>query len=255
MIDIAIVLVEPARGGNVGASARAMKTMGFTDLRVVVPPEHCQEPLRSSVRTSEAKSFAHGSTDILDSARLFPSLEEALTDRDLVVGTTARRRGNRDDYYPPAELREMLSEGKRGERIALVFGREESGLSNRELSCCHVTTAIPMRASYPSLNLSQAVMVYCYELSPLCFQVHQPRQDADQPTLDALSRKAASTLWRLGFDPGRAVSRRIMERLGALQRIDTHLALSVINAIDQRLPGADHRCGEGLPVEDDLPGE
>lgn len=247
MIDIAIVLVEPARGGNVGASARAMKTMGFTDLRVVVPPDHCREPLRSSVRTSEAKSFAHGSTDVLDSARLFPSLKEAVADRDLVVGTTARRRGNREDYYPPRELGEMLSEGKRGERIALVFGREESGLSNRELACCHVTTAIPMRASYPSLNLSQAVMVYCYELSPLRFQVHQPRQEPDSPTLDALSRKASATLLRLGFDPGRAVFRRIMERLGSLQRIDTHLALSVINAIDQRLPGKPVALGQGDP--------
>ncbi|TVR70055.1 MAG: tRNA/rRNA methyltransferase [Spirochaetaceae bacterium] len=225
--DISIVLVEPARGGNVGAAARAMKTMGFTDLRIVgTGPDQWN--------IGEARAFAHGSSDVLDGAGLHGSLEEALEDRDLVVGTTARRRGKRDDYYEPPQLREMLGAGLRGERIALVFGREESGLSNEELDLCHITTAIPMRAAYPSLNLAQAVMVYCYELSSLRFHAHRLEHGVpEEATMSVLHRRASETLLWLGFDPGRALYRRILERIGAATRTDAHLMLSVIKAIGQ----------------------
>ncbi len=231
MLDIAIILVEPSRGGNVGAAARAMKTMGFTDLRIVVSP--AEEGRREDPRTwDEARAFAHGSREILDNAGVFNTLQEALQDRDLVVGTTARRRGKRDDYHPPRELRELLREGRRGDHIGLVFGREESGLSNAELEFCHLATAIPMRSSYPSLNLGQAVMVYCYELAPLRFEVARreepPLEDA---TMQVLHRRAGRALRDLGFDPGRALYRRIMERIGVVERGDAHLILSVIKAL------------------------
>lgn len=232
MLDIAIVLVEPARGGNIGATARAMKTMGFTDLRLVRPGVSRDD--------NQARAFAHGSGEILQKANCFDSLHEAVADRDLVVGTTARRRGKRSDYYPPAHLREMLREGERGERIGLVFGREESGLSNEELDICHLTTAIPMRSAYPSLNLAQAVMVYCYELAPLRFTVLDAEHDMPrQAEMRTVYRKAERTLLRLGFDSGRALYRRILERIGALNRTDSHLVLSVINAIDRHLTKSD----------------
>ena len=222
-VELAIVLVEPARGGNVGAAARAMKTMGFSDLRIV----------GGAWNSDEARALAHGSREILEGARQFTDLSGAVADRDLVVGTTARRRGKRDDYYDPPRLREMLHEGRRGTRIALVFGREESGLSNEELDLCHITTAVPMRASYPSLNLAQAVMVYCYELAPLQFHVHHPDKGIlEETTMSVLYERAGETLRSLGFDPGRALYRRILERIGAATRTDAHLILSVIKALE-----------------------
>lgn len=229
VLDIAIVLVEPARGGNVGAAARAMKTMGFVDLRIVG-----DEP--APWNGEEARAFAHGSVDILDNASRYPTLERALADRDLVVGSTARRRGKRDDYYEPPQLRELLRDGLRGERIALVFGREESGLSNEELDLCHLVTAIPMRAAYPSLNLAQAVMVYCYELAPLRFQVLPRHQDVpEEAVMSVLYRRAGEALLALGFDPGRALYRRILERLGSVTRTDAHLILSVLKKMGESL--------------------
>lgn len=230
-MDFSIILVDPARPGNIGAAARAMNTMGFSDLRLV------SNRGPSLLSAPEARAFAHGSTNILDHATVFPALRDALTDRDLTVGTTARRRGKRDDYYPPDALRDMLCQGTRGVRIALVFGREESGLSNDELDLCQITTAIPMRKAYPSLNLAQAVMVYCYALAPLTFETAEPVDpDAESATMNILIGKAEQTLLRLGFDPGRALFKRILERVGAVTRKDSHLILSVINAINRHVP-------------------
>lgn len=236
---ISIVLVEPARPGNIGAAARAMKTMGFTDLRIVAsrreqpPGEENHEVLWED---PQARAFAHGSADILAQCTAFDSLREAVADRELVIGTTARRRGMRTEYATPRELQSLLAGGERGTRIALVFGREESGLSNEELELCHIATSIPMRRTYPSLNLAQAVMVYCYELSPLQFTAAQRREHPlENDTMKVLHERAAAMLVRLGFDPRRAVYRRMMERLGRAGRIDGHLLLSLLNALDKHL--------------------
>lgn len=234
MLDIAVILVEPARAGNVGAAARAMKTMGFTDMRIVSPAE------TTPWTQPHARAFAHGSTEILDAVTRFTTVQEAVADRDLVIGTTARRRGKREDYYTPPELLQMLHGGTRGTRLALVFGPEESGLSNTELDICHLVSAIPMRSAYPSLNLAQAVMVYCYELSPLRFGVVPARRHAlDDAAMNVLYRKTEAALVRLGFDPGRALYRRVLERTGAAHRTDAHLILSVINALNSRLDELD----------------
>ncbi|MFW5693862.1 MAG: tRNA/rRNA methyltransferase [Alkalispirochaeta sp.] len=224
-MDISIVLVEPARPGNVGAAARAMKTMGFTDLRIVGAPDIALE--------QEARAFAHGSTDILAAARPFRALSEALSDIDLAVATTGRRRGKRSDYYTPDQLRSMLVDEERGSAIALVFGREESGLSNEELSQCQIVSLVPMREPYPSLNLGQAVMVYTYALSSLQMSVAQPHhREADPASVHALVDKAQEVLPYLGFDPGRAVYHRMLERIGAAGRIDVHLMHSLLKAIE-----------------------
>lgn len=230
-MDIAIVIVGAARPGNVGAAARAMKTMGFAALRLVGEPLH---------EHAEARAFAHGATDVLDECTVFPSLNAALADRDYAVATTGRRRGTRTEYLTPDELRTALDGGARGTAIALVFGREESGLSNDELDQCEAVSAVPMRAPYPSLNLGQAVMVYAYALSSLMFetarpQIHQPAAG----TVRSLREKVTRLLPQLGFDPGRARYRRIIERVGRATAIDAQLMHAVANAIDGKLHAAD----------------
>ncbi len=231
-MQISVVLVEPARPGNVGASARAMKTMGFQDLRVVNASGILEKP--------EARAFAHGSTDILEAAHYFPSLAAALSGTDLAVATTGRRRGKRSDYYTPDQVRRMLEGESRGSTIALVFGREESGLSNEELSQCQIVSLVPMRAAYPSLNLGQAVMGYTYALSALQLSAMPPQpRNADPASVHALVDKAHTVLPQLGFDPGRAVYQRMIERIGAAGQIDVNLMHSLLKAIEIHI--TDHR--------------
>jgi len=248
MSEWSVVLVEPARGGNIGAAARAMKTMGFSDLRIVDPEG------TAPVTTAEATAFAHGSTEILAAARRFSSLSEAVNDCGTVIATTARRRGKRDELFTPEELIRVVSEGPPVEQIAIVFGPEERGLSNDELDQCDITTAIPMRAPYPSLNLGQAVMVYTYALSPLLFETRR-RIDHVPPegSVRAMREKARDLLPRLGFDPGRAIVTRILERITAANAGDVRLIHSVLNAIELHLPEGITRSRRETPSEEDPP--
>jgi tRNA/rRNA methyltransferase len=228
-MDIAVVLVKPARPGNVGAAARAMMTMGFRDLRIVNAAGIEEE--------GEARAFAHGSSDILDGVRHFTALTSALSDTDVAVATTGRRRGKRSDYYTPEQLLEMLRGEQRGGRVAIVFGGEESGLSNDELALCQLVSLVPMREPYPSLNLGQAVMVYTYALSSLVLSPSRPAtRHADPASVHALVDKAQLILPRLGFTPGRAVYHRMLERIGAAEQTDVNLMHSLLTAIELHIP-------------------
>jgi tRNA/rRNA methyltransferase len=155
-MELVFILVEPARPENVGAAARALKTMGFSSLWLVNP---CN-------LDREARWLAHESTDILDQARHFDSLAAALAEVDFSIASTARRRLDHDDYLTPEECRTALA-GKAGSlsRAALVFGREASGLSGEEVALCDAATRIPLPVRQPSLNLAQAVMLYAWEMS------------------------------------------------------------------------------------------
>lgn len=159
MTKICFVLVRPAVPENVGAAARALKTMGFDQLRIVGSHVHREKP---------ARILAHASTDILDHAREFSDLDSALSDIDFVVGTSAKTRHDKRYNLAPAELRAAIAtKGLSVRQVAIVFGCEESGLSNEELARCDALTTIPMATHYPSLNLAQSVMLYAYELSQL----------------------------------------------------------------------------------------
>lgn len=149
------ILVQPARPENVGAAARAIKTMGFAELWLVDP---CSlEP--------EAYWVAHQSDDILRNARTFPDLASALAEVDFSVASGARRRLEKDDYLSPSECRAAIV-GKSASirRAAIVFGRESSGLTGEEMALCDAATSVPLAHVQPSLNLAQAVMLYAWEL-------------------------------------------------------------------------------------------
>ncbi len=152
--NINIVLVEPQVPGNVGAAARAMKNMGLSRLVLVKPWFH---------NHPQAKYMAHSSEDILDRAVISDSLTEAVADSVLVVGTSRRKRSNTPYMNPREAVGEMLTNAKAG-AVSILFGREDKGLSNAELSLCQIMLSIPSAEAQPSLNLSQAVMVVAYEL-------------------------------------------------------------------------------------------
>lgn len=152
---IRIVLVAPTHPGNIGAAARAMKTMGLSRLHLVRP---------KSFPCAEATARAAGADDILCDAVLHDNLLSALSGCGWVVGTTARaRRLPAEELTPEQCATRVLKKAARTE-IALVFGRESSGLSNRELERCHAVVTIPTEPSFCSLNIAAAIQVLGYEI-------------------------------------------------------------------------------------------
>ena len=212
-MHLSIVLVAPARAENIGAAARAMKTMGFTDLRIVDSTAHL-EPA--------ARWVAHGSGDILDNITTYATLAEALHDISFTVATTARSRAKFHYYATPAELVPMLEEKSQWqEKAALVFGREDSGLTNDELELADVLTGAPMVADYPSLNLGQAVMVYCYQLASLIQISQPPASVTDENQLAALRIRTDKLLEQLGVADDQKMVDWLQQRLGRLEQRDT----------------------------------
>ncbi len=156
MLDnIRIVLVGTSHSGNIGSAARAMKVMGFSNL-VLVAPE-CEVD-------GQTKALAAGASDIANNARIVETLEDAVSDCTLVIASSAR---SRTLQWPQLEMREfgakVAKEGKNSQ-IAIVFGRERTGLTNDELQKCHFHVCIPANPEYTSLNLAMAVQTLSYEI-------------------------------------------------------------------------------------------
>jgi tRNA (cytidine32/uridine32-2'-O)-methyltransferase len=153
--NIRIVLVETSHAGNIGSAARAMLNMGLTQLWLV-KPRHWP--------SQEAVSMAVSAVGILDTAVVVDSLEAAVADCHVVIGTSARLRTMPIPLLDPAEAAGKVLSLPQSQQVALVFGREISGLTNEELHRCHYHVHIPVNPDYSSLNLAAAVMVLCYEL-------------------------------------------------------------------------------------------
>lgn len=152
---IQIVLVEPLYGGNVGQVARAMKNFGLTRLVLVNPREH---------QTAEAYWMAREGKDILDAAEVHTCLEGALQDAGLAVGTTRRVGKYRRPALTPEEFAAQAAPLTRDNTVAVVFGREDSGLTAAELALCQWIVTIPASEEFPSLNLAQAVLLIGYTI-------------------------------------------------------------------------------------------
>lgn len=152
---IRIVLVETSHPGNIGAAARAMKTMCLEQLVLVNPTEFPHV---------DAAARASGAVDILERARVTATLDEALAGCALVAGSSARRRDIGPPELAPQECAMRLTAAAARQDVALVFGRERTGLTNEELGRCHLLVNIPANPEYSSLNLAAAVQVLCYEL-------------------------------------------------------------------------------------------
>lgn len=189
---ISVVLVEPQSPGNVGMVCRAMKNMGLTDLRLVnpCPTDH-----------PEAQMFAVSARDLLDGAVKYESLPAALADTALSVATTRRHGKYRQEIYSPKEVISLLHAGLAENRAALVFGREDSGLTTDEVALCRYQATIATSDEYGSLNLAQAVMVFCYELfqSTGIVTAERNRPLAVTAETEPLFSQMEATLLRIGF--------------------------------------------------------
>lgn len=196
---IRVVLSRPSHPGNIGAAARALKTMGLADLRLVAP-RRFPDP--------EATALAAGAADVLASARVHERLEDAIGDAVLAVGLSARQR---ELSHPLRTLRAAAPDilaAARGGAVALVFGNETFGLSNEELGRCAMLATIPANPAYGSLNLAAAVQVACYELAataeafvPAADPGHEPATVEDR---EALFAHWESAMLESGYlDPAR----------------------------------------------------
>ena len=223
-MEVIFVLVEPSVAENIGAAARALKTMGFNQIRLVDPVDHLSDP---------ARWMAHGSNDVLENARDYGSFDEAVHGLDFIIGTSAKKRTIKNDYYPVSSIPGIIREkGNTIKNVAVVFGREDSGLRNRELEKCDLISTIPIYASYPSLNLAQAVMIYAYELSELLDRPIISKTNRSMGAFLLLKKKVSHILLDLGFSETSAIYRRILERLMLLEENDIHLLHSICNKFD-----------------------
>lgn len=156
MLDrIRIVMVNTTHPGNIGAAARAMKNMGLSDL-CLVSPKRFPDP--------EAEARSSGATDLLDACSVVDSIEEATQSCHLIVGTSARSRHIPWPIMNPRELAGVVAQMGSEKRIAILFGREDRGLTNEELHQCHYHVHIPTNPDYASLNVAAALQVISYEL-------------------------------------------------------------------------------------------
>ncbi len=154
-VSIRIVLVNTTHPGNIGGVARAMKNMNFDELHLVAPKKfpHVNADARAS-----------GATDLLENAVVHETLEEAIADCQIVVGTSARGRHIPWPVVDPRELAATVGPLSAEKKVAVVFGREDRGLTNEELHLCHYHVHIPSNPDFSSLNLAAAVQVITYEL-------------------------------------------------------------------------------------------
>ena len=233
---IRIVLVETQHPGNIGGAARAMRTMGLSQLWLVAP-KRFPDP--------QAEWRAAGGVDVLRSAHVVPTLDRAIADCAFVVGTSTRqRRIPWPVASAPEAAQRIVSEP--GERpIAVLFGRETSGLTNEELQRCHLHLQIDADATYPSLNLAMAVQVVAYELLRALPETPRaaPTWDREPATIeevDALLRHLEETLVQVEFvdpdNPGQTMTR--MKRLFArIRPDDTEIKMlrGVLTEIQRRL--------------------
>ena len=218
---ISIILARPKFPENIGSVARAMKNMGLSRLLVV---NGCS-PLHPN-----AYKLASGAEEVLERSEEFFTLKEAVSEMGCVVGTSSRGGRERDPDLTPEALAKKLIPLSQKNSIGLAFGSEKEGLTNEELSLCHLYVRIPSVNSFPSLNLAQAVMIVCYELFQGSIEsVKKPIRLAQAEQLETMFEHMERTLLRIGFlDPNHPKRiMRVLRRLLGRSQMDQHLGKGI----------------------------
>ncbi len=226
-MEVYFILTDPAVPENIGASARAIKTMGFSLLRLVRPQNFPNE---------KANWLAHGSIDILLNANTYDSLETAISDLDFVIGTSSKERSVKYDSYPVSELKSIIT--KKGifiQKLGIVFGGEESGLSNADLNLCDIVSYVPLANPYPSLNLSQAVMLYSFQLSANEIRKSKLTEAKKIKGFRLIKKRVSNILQDIHIPDGNPLHNRIIERLALLNHSDLNLLHSISNKLVSKL--------------------
>lgn len=240
MLDrIRIVLVNTSHPGNIGSAARAMKTMGLAKL-YLVSPAHFPHP--------KAIEMCTGASDILDQAAVVETLDEAIADCALVVGTSARLRAVPWPLFTPREIASKVKAESSETEVAIVFGREQSGLTNDELQRCHMHVHIPTNPAYSSLNIASAVQVLAYELRVASLEEASMSETWDYrlSTADEMERYFShleQVLVELDFLKPSA-PRKLMARLRRLYLrvrpdvMEMNILRGILTAVQEHMPGS-----------------
>ena len=233
--NIRIVLVNTSHTGNIGSAARAMKTMGLSQLILVDPV---------SAPDGKSSALAAGAGDVLGNAKTVDTLEEAIADCGLVVGTSARSRTHSWPMLEPRECGAKLVQEVEKYPVALVFGRENNGLTNEELQLCHYHVCIPANPDYSSLNLAAAVQTLCYEvrMNWLDREEH-PEVENEYPLVEDLERyydHLEQTLQKTNFivpnHPGMVMTklRRLFNRARP-EAQELNILRGILSSIDKKV--------------------
>ncbi|HPE62289.1 MAG TPA: RNA methyltransferase [Thiolinea sp.] len=239
--QLAIVMVHTSHPGNIGSAARAMKTMGIHDLRLVCP---------TRFHSPETRALASGADDILERAQHFDSLSAAVADCQQVIGTSAR--SERSLRWPQMHARqcgEFVISQLPQQKVALVFGRERTGLTNEELAHCQSLVHIPMAFDFFSLNIAAAIQIICYECmmatrTPTRAEIHPALQDIREPaatseSLEGFYRHLEQTLVEVRYldpDNPRLLMRRLRRLFGrtTLSQSEINILRGILSAFQGR---------------------
>lgn len=236
--QIQIILVETTHSGNIGSAARAMKTMGLKHLRLVNPQCECDE---------QAVALSAGAEDVVKNAEIFPTFKDAVADCELVIGTSARLRHLQNTLITPKEAAKKVFQSHQGNpqgKIALVFGRERSGLLNEELLQCAYHLFVPTNPEYSSLNLAMAVQIVCYELRQATLQTENiPTQLQEEKIYPKASEwqyffQATEKLYQeLGFIKNAGVMQKLQHlyQRANLDKSELSLLCGMLRAVKERL--------------------
>lgn len=235
--QIRIILVETSLPANIGSAARAMKTMGLSNLRLVSPLNPIDE---------QAQALAAGAKDVLDNAQIFDSFEQAIADCQLVIGTSARLRHLQNSLIEPRDCGKLAVERAEKGKVAIVFGRERVGLTNEELLKCHYHLNFPTNPDYGSLNLAMAVQLASYEVRMAWLdlqnnpQIRPLAEEKDYPNTEALEHFFNHTerLYKqLGFIRNDAVMlklRRLYQR-AELETNELNLLRGMLTSVEKQI--------------------
>ncbi len=230
--QIQIILVETSHSGNIGSAARAMKTMGIGNLRLVAPKQPIDE---------QAIALAAGAKDVLDNVQIHTTFDQAIADCQLVIGTSARLRHLQNSLIEPRKCGEIAMQRAEQGKVAIVFGRERVGLTNEELLKCHYHLHFPTNPDYGSLNLAMAVQLACYEIRMAWLDLQNNPQItplADYPSAKALEHFFQHTeqlYKKLGFIRNEAVMlklRRLYQR-AELETNELNLLRGMLTAVEK----------------------
>jgi len=241
--NIFIILINPKKGGNIGAASRAMKNMGIENMIIVKDKEN-------EIDKIEALKMSCGAEHIWQNALIYKKFENAMKHVSYLVGTTRRQGKRRGPFLTPYEMAIRLNEISNTNKVGIVFGPEDAGLTNQELKSCNMFVTIPAKKSFESLNLAQAVLIICYELfllhgrNGIFSRKNDPVMSSNLPELllcssDKLNRfyeTMKTCLLRLGFllhsNPDYRLDglKRIFNRAG-LEEKDVNLLMGVFRKV------------------------
>ena len=234
--NIRIVLIETSHSGNIGSTARAMKTMGLTDLVLVAPKQGIDD---------QAIALAAGAEDVVKSAVVVNTFSEAVADCSLVIGTSARLRHLQNSLIEPRECGEKAIHHAINGKVAIVFGRERVGLTNEELLKCHYHVTIPANPDYASLNLAMAVQLISYEIRMAYLATTtEPRDtsvNADiYPSMQELEyfyHHTEQLYQSLGFIQNQGVMQKLRRLYGRaeLEKTELNILLGMLSAVGKKL--------------------